>query len=217
VPDKPDDFSSSTYQESILSEVVKDSGYAAVLLKDTCANSVGIPLFNLFAAMKWIASYGNEAGINGNKIAIIGLQLGATLASVLCQMAVSNNSPDVSLLILINPKFYVSEKTICHHPLEGKSHSGLSEGEWLNMKSIYNLPLDSQINELNGLPPTLVQLSAKSGHHCELEHYCAKLQSAGTAVTYLSYEENNDESQDDGLLSNHRLLKRTATELKRFK
>lgn len=216
VPNQPYDFPCISYQEQIASELVTSSGQAAAILNPIGENSVGIPIFELFAALKWIACHGSEAGINGSKMSIVGLQHGANLAAVLSQMALYNDCPDIGLQILIDPQFFISQRNTPHRPITCRSQPTLLEHEWLNMKSIYNLPLDSKIAELIGLPPTLIQLSKNTGNHCELEYYCAKLLDAGTELTYITYDERNDELREDSILPLSRtLLVQTAAELRK--
>ncbi|MCF2496722.1 alpha/beta hydrolase fold domain-containing protein [Dyadobacter chenhuakuii] len=217
VPHKPYDTTCIRFQEQIASELVKNSGHAAAILDYKGENSVGFQLFEMFAAMKWLACHGSDEGINASKMAIVGLQLGANITSVLTQMAMSNNCPEVSLQILIDPQFYISPKNTYQRPGTCKIQPNFVDPEWLNIERIYDLPLDSKVAELIGIPPTLIQLSGDTGLHCELEYYCTKLLHAGTNVTYINYEARNEKSQEGSILHlNRTLIADTATELRRL-
>ena len=85
------------------------------------------------------------------------------------------------------------------------------------MQSIYDLPLESKTSDLSGSAPTLVQPSKNTSYHCELDYYCVKLMDAGTDVTYINYDDNNEIfGHTSALQLNKTLIAHTAAELKKF-
>ena len=66
------------------------------------SNNSEAPIFELFAAMKWIGYHGDETGINGKKTAIVGSQLGANIVAILSLMALHDDCTQINLQILID-------------------------------------------------------------------------------------------------------------------
>jgi acetyl esterase len=217
VPHEPYDSACIRAHEQIVSDLVTSSAHAAAFLDCSADHAACLPLFELFAAMKWLACHGSEEGINGHKLALVGLHFGASVASILTQMAASNHGPKVGLQILIDPQFHLPRKNTSRRPVTSTTRPDTMDREWLDMNRIYNLPLESKVAELTGIPPTLIQLSENNGHHCELEYYCTKLLQAGTNVTYVNYEASNDHLQESSVWPlNQTMLAETAAELKNW-
>ena len=203
----------------MVTELVIASGQAAVVMDYKPSTNPEAPIFELFAAMKWIGCHGDEIGINGNKIALVGTQLGANIAATLSLMALHDNCPKISLQILIDPLFFISRQPSAYRQMHCNSEINSMDQDWLNMKSIYDLPLDSKTSDLSGSPRTLVQLSKNTSYHCELDYYCVKLMDAGTDVTYINHDhdDNNKISgQSSALQWNKTLIAHTAAELRKF-
>ena len=199
------------------SKLVIASGQAAVVVDYKASTDSEELIFNLFAAMKWIGCQGDEIRINGNKMALVGTQLGANIAATLSLMALHDNCPKISLQILIDPLFFISRQPSAYRQLHCNSEINRIDQDWLNMQSIYDLPLDSKTSDLSGSAPTLVQLSKNTSYHCELDYYCVKLIDAGTDVTYINYDDNNEIfSPTSALQLNKTLIAHTAAELRKF-
>ena len=90
------------------SELVIASGQVAVVMNYKASTNSEAPIFELFAAMKWMGCHGDETGINGKKIAIVGLQFGANIVAILILMALHDDCPQINLQILIDLFFYFS-------------------------------------------------------------------------------------------------------------
>ena len=84
------------------SELVIASGQVAVVMNYKASTNSQAPIFELSAAMKWIGYHGDETGINGKKIAIVGSQLGANIVAILSLMALHDDCPQINLQILID-------------------------------------------------------------------------------------------------------------------
>jgi len=203
----------------IASQLVITSGQAAVILNNEATANSEAPIFELFAAMKWIRRHGDQTGMNGNKMAIVGSEFGANIAAILSLMTLDDDCPKISLQILIDPLFLISRQLPVYRQMHCNSETNRMEQDWLNMKSIYDLPLDPKITDLSGSPPTLVQLSKSSVSNCELDYYCVRLMDAGTDVTYINHDhdDNNKISgKSSALQLNKTLIARTAAELRKF-
>lgn len=219
VPNKPCDFSFISSQEQIASEMVTSSGQAAAILNRTGQTPLGIPVFELFAAMKWIARHGNEVGIDGSKW----LLWDCSLEPILQQFSlwwrwmtiVGCQSPDIDRSTIL----HFSKKNV-DRPMTCRSQPNLLEQEWLNMKSIYNLPLDSMVSELNGLPPYPGYSSQKIAETLwtwTLLQQAPSCRNTGTHVIYINYDARDDEPHEGSIFPLCRtLLAHTAAEVSKI-
>lgn len=203
----------------IASKLADASGQVAVFLIDQDLDNNELHIFKLFAALKWMCSQESEFVLDSSKVSIVGTQLGAHMAIVLTIMALQNSFPAISHQILINPKFFdCTSYQLTNSRRGGSSIADRKDSsqEWLNVQSVYNLPLDLPIRDFLGISPTFVQLSANNGYNCELEYYCAKLFQAGASVSYANYDENGEEClvEFEPYLSGS-LLNDTAAELRK--
>jgi acetyl esterase/lipase len=216
IPVSADGQTCTAEQQNIASVIADASGQAAMML-NSCAQSGGhTSLFELFAAMRWLAGHGQKLGIDGGSISLIGLQLGANVASVLSMMALNDGSPKINLQILIDPQFYISRKPAIARPrayCQGQE-ALKTDKFWVDMKQIFDLPLDSKTTELLGIPPTLIQLSQNACIGSELDYYCMKLLHAGCHVTCINYDDQNDSSNDTFIQFNESLMLHAAAELR---
>ncbi|MEO6685953.1 MAG: alpha/beta hydrolase fold domain-containing protein [Dyadobacter sp.] len=207
-------------REQAASTIAVASGQVALIVDLLPQNEICIPIFEFFATLRWLTIHGKEIGITGEKIAVIGFQLGANVATVLSLMVLNDKCSRISVQILIDPQFYVTRISNAPGSLAkrpGDYDAWKKNKDWLDMGQIFNLPLESKIRELSGLPPTLVQLSQDKGFCCDLEYYCTKLVHAGNEVTYINYNEHDDSSDENDLLNlKENLIMHTAVELRKF-
>ncbi|WP_138485099.1 alpha/beta hydrolase fold domain-containing protein [Dyadobacter bucti] len=201
-------------QDHIVSQIVNRSRQAAVILNSPAISAEQLPVFEWFAAMKWIAYCGTELGLDGRRIALVGHELGANVVAILSIMALADNFPNIRLQVMIDTQFFLSQRL--KKPNRGRCRTVPEHmrQEWVDMESVYNLPLQSMMSELSGLPPTIIEQSLNMESFYELGYYCSKLVGAGNSVTCVNFEECNKEQCNNGIpYLSQKLVAHTAYEL----
>lgn len=219
-----------THQRMVRDLVVL-SGYAAVFVNYTPAPEKQYPhqINEIYAATKWIAENGKEIKVDGTKLAIVGNSAGGDMAAATCLMAKAKGGPDIKLQILLWP--------VTDANFETKSYKKFGEARFLTSplmqwmfdhyvpnhkqrNEIYLAPLQASIDELKGLPPTLIQVAENDILRDEGEAYGRKLDEAGVTVTTIRY---NGMIHDFGLLNalaelpaTKSLFLHAAAELKKY-
>ncbi len=150
----------------------------------------------VYAATKWVAENGGEINVDGSKLAIVGNSAGGNLATATALMAKEKGSPDIKLQVL----FWL----VADADFEKESWKEFGEARFLTAplmkwmwdlyatpeqrKEIYASPLQATIEQLKGLPPTLIQVAENDILRDEGEEYGRKLDEAGVAVTTIRYD-----------------------------
>ncbi|QBR03723.1 alpha/beta hydrolase [Paraburkholderia pallida] len=184
--------------ERMVLELVRQSGAAAIFVNYSRAPEAPYPkaLDEVYAASVWAAAHGKEVGVDGSRLAVVGNSAGGNLAAALCLLAKSHNAPKLRFEGLMWPVL----ATDFHDGSYQRYAHGYSPGpklmEWFwnqyvpNVKereNIYAAPLRATVDQLRGLPPTLIQLAQLDVVHDEGASYGRKLDAAGVAVTTTSY------------------------------
>jgi acetyl esterase/lipase len=129
------------------------------------------------------------------------------MAAVIALMAKDTNGPHIKLQVLLWP--------VTDANFETGSYNEFAEGRFLTKsmmkwfwdnylpdenkrKEIYASPLQASVDQLKGLPPTLVQTAENDVLRDEGEAYARKLNEAGVPVTLTRY---NGEIHDYGMLN----------------
>ncbi|OPB94512.1 alpha/beta hydrolase [Elizabethkingia ursingii] len=182
----------------LVRDLVTESGAVAVFPDYTPSPEAQYPLAinQIYAATKWVAEYGDEIGVDGKNLAVVGNSVGGNMTAVISLMAKNNNGPHIKLQALLWP--------VTDSNFETDSYNEFSEGRFLtkNMmkwfwdnylpdtekrKEIYASPLQATLEELKGLPQALVQTAENDVLRDEAEAYARKLNEAGVPVTLTRY------------------------------
>jgi len=197
----------------LVRDLVVGSGAVAVFPDYTPSPEAKYPIAiqQIYAATKWVALHGNEIGVNGSNLAIVGNSVGGNMTAAVAIMAKENKEPAIKLQVMLWP--------VTDANFETGSYKELGEGRFLtrNMmiwfwdnylpdtkkrKEIYASPLQATLDELRGLPPALIQTAENDVLRDEGEAYARKLDEAGVPVTL---------TRNGGLINNYELLNPTAT------
>jgi acetyl esterase/lipase len=155
-----------------------------------------VAIRQIFATLKWVAGYGNEIGVDGNNLAVVGNSVGGNMAASVALMAKKKNGPAIKLQVLLWPVTDANFQT--------DSYKKFGEGRFLtrNMmkwfwdqylpekkarEDIYASPLQATTEQLKGLPPALIQTAENDVLRDEGEAYARKLDEAGVPVTLTRY------------------------------
>ncbi|WP_119079227.1 alpha/beta hydrolase [Chitinophaga alhagiae] len=182
----------------LVRDLVVESGAVAVFPDYTPSPEAQYPvaLHQLHAAAKWVAEQGDEIGVNGHNLAVVGNSVGGNMAAALALLAKEKGGPAIRLQVLLWP--------VTDANFETGSYQEMGEGRFLtkNMMiwfwdnylpdkkkrgEIYAAPLQASTDQLKGLPPALVQTAENDVLRDEGEAYARKLDEAGVPVTLTRY------------------------------
>jgi acetyl esterase/lipase len=193
----------------LVRDLVIASGKTAVFPDYTPSPEARYPVAinQIYAATQWVSEHGNEIGVNGKNLAVVGNSVGGNMTAAVVLMAKDKGGPAIKLQVMLWP--------VTDANFETASYKTLGEGRFLtrNMmiwfwdhylpevskrKEIYASPLQATLTQLKGLPPTLIQTAENDVLRDEGEAFARKLDEAGVPVTLTRY---NGLIHDYGLLN----------------
>jgi acetyl esterase/lipase len=183
----------------LVRDLVVESGAVAVFPDYTPSPEARYPtaINQIYATIKWVAEHGNEIGVNGKNLAVVGNSVGGNMTASVVLMAKEKNGPAIKLQVLLWP--------VTDANFDTGSYIELGEGRFLtrNMmiwfwdnylpdkkvrKETYASPLQASLDQLKGLPPALIQTAENDVLRDEGEAYARKLNEAGVQVTLTRHE-----------------------------
>lgn len=195
--------------ERLVRDLVAGSGAAAVFVNYTPSPEAGygVAINEAYAATRWVAEHGKEIGVDGKRLAVAGNSVGGNMAAVVSLMAKDKGAPTLRAQVLLWP--------VTDANFDTPSYQQFADGHFLtrNMmtwfwdsytrdaaarKEIYASPLQASTEQLQGLPPTLIQTAEFDVLRDEAEAYGRKLDAAGVVVKSVRY---NGMIHDFGLLN----------------
>jgi acetyl esterase len=215
----------------IVRDLVVESGCAAVFVHYTLSPEAHYPqaIHEIYATTKWVASHGKEIGVDGGKLAIVGNSAGGNIAGATSFMAKEQKGPSLSLQILMWPATDASF-TEESYELYGDGRfltTPLMKWSWDQYtsdlgarKEVYASLLNASVEQLKGLPATLIQVAENDILRDEGEAFGRKLALAGVPVTTVRY---NGMIHDWGMVNGlageaatRSLIRHAASELKHY-
>ncbi|ACT92633.1 alpha/beta hydrolase [Dyadobacter fermentans] len=185
--------------QRIVRDLVVYSGAAAVFVNYTPSPEAQYPtaINEIYAATKWVAAHGEEINVDGSRLVVAGNSVGGDMAAVTALKAKDDNGPEIKLQVLLWP--------VTDANFETTSYNQFAEGRFLtkNMmkwfwdnyttdpeerKHRYASPLQATTEQLQGLPPALVQTAENDVLRDEGEAYARKLEAAGVKTTLVRYQ-----------------------------
>jgi len=153
-------------------DLVVGSGAAAVFVEyDPIPDAVyPTQIEENYAATAWVASHGAEIGVDATRLAVVGDSAGGDVPAVIALMAKDRGGPKISFQLLFYP-----------------ATDANFEPESYRAKEPYAAPFQAGIDQLRGLPPTLIQTEGNDVLRDEGEAYGRKLGEAGVEVTSTQY------------------------------
>jgi len=212
-------------------DIVVRSGYVAVFVNYTPSPEAKYPqaVNEIYAATKWVAEHGNEINVDGTKLAIAGNSAGGDMAAAVCIMAKDRKGPAIKFQLLFWPVTDGSFEQETYDTYGVDRFLTTSVMKWMwdqyvpnkeDRKLAYAAPLQATIEQLKGLPPTMIQVAENDILRDEGEAYGRKLDEAGVTVTTVRY---NGMIHDFGLLNalaelptTKSLFDHAAAELKKY-
>ncbi len=180
--------------QRMVRDLVVYSGAAAVFVDYTPSPEAHYPVAinQAYAATKWVAENGREIGVDGSRLAVAGNSVGGNMATVVALMAKEKGGPELKMQVLFWPVTNANFDTESYQLFAEDRFLTRSLMMWMwdnyttdpdERKEIYASPLHATTEQLQGLPPALVQTAENDILRDEGEAYARKLDEAG--VPYL--------------------------------
>ncbi len=212
-------------------DLVVLSGFAGVFVNYTRTPDAQYPqaINEIYAATKWVAEHGEEIDVDGKNLAVVGNSVGGNMTAVTALQAKEKGGPHIKLQIMMWPIVDASFETDSYHQFGEKRFLTTPLMKWMydmyiadpeKRQDIYASPLQATIEQLQGLPPALIQVAESDILRDGGEAYGRKLDEAGVKVTTVRY---NCMIHDFGLLNGlsevpavRSLFVQAAAELKKY-
>jgi acetyl esterase len=199
--------------QRFIRDIVVNSGAVAVHAEYTRSPEAKYPtaINECYAALKWVAEHGAEINVDGKRLAIVGNSAGGNLTAAVTLMAKNNKGPELKMQVLFWPVTDASFETVSYNKYAAERFLTKNMMKWFwdnyttdpnQRNEIYASPLRASLDELKGLPPTLVQTAENDVLRDEGEAYARKLNEAGVAVSLVRYQ---------GMIHDYGLLNPLAT------
>jgi len=193
----------------LVRDIVVSSGMAAVFVNYTPSPEAHYPqaINEIYAATKWVAAHGDQINVDGGNLAVVGNSVGGNMTTATCLMAKDKGGPKIKLEIMMWP---VTDGTFTE-----PSYQEFAEQRFLTLPlikwmwdqyttdlaarmEIYASPEQATIEQLRGMPPTLIMVAENDVLRDEGEAYGRKLDAAGVEVATLRF---NGVIHDFGMLN----------------
>jgi acetyl esterase len=185
--------------ERLVRDLVQQTSAAFVFVNYTPSPEAHYPVAieQAYAAMKWVAEHGDELGLDGTCMAIAGDSVGGNMTAAVTLLAKERGGPALRYQALFYP--------VTHAAFDTDSYDQFADGPWLTRKAMQWFwdqyapdvarrteptasPLLASLEQLAGLPPTLMITDEADVLRDEGEAYSRKLRQAGVDVTSVRYE-----------------------------
>lgn len=193
----------------LVRDLVVETGFAAVFVDYSRSPEAKYPqaVNEIYAATKWVAEHGDEINVDGSRLGIIGNSVGGNMSLVTSLLANNNNTPKIKVQVLLWPVTDGSMEFDSYQEYGEQRFLTSSLMKWMfeqykqtrdDVKDIHFSPLRAPIEELEGLPPTLIAVAENDILRNEGEAMGRKLEKAGVDVTTIRF---NGVIHDWGMLN----------------
>lgn len=180
--------------QRFIRDLVVHSGAVAVHAEYTRSPEARYPVAvnECYAATKWVAAHGAEIGVDGKRLAVAGNSAGGNLAAAVALMAKDKKGPELKFQLLFWPVANADLETGSYNQFATDRFLTKNMMKWFwdhyipdagQRKERYAAPLQATVEQLKGLPPTLVQTAENDVLRDEGEAYARKMNEAGVPVS----------------------------------
>ena len=212
-------------------DLVVLTGFAGVFVNYTRTPDAAYPqaINEIYAATKWVAEHGDEIGVDGKNLAVVGNSVGGNMTAVTALKAKEQGGPAIKVHIMMWPVTDANFERESFKQFGEKRFLTTTLMQWMwdlyttdpkQRKDIHASPLQATLEQLKGLPPALIQVAESDILRDEGEAYGRKLDEAGVKVTTVRYD---GMIHDFGLLNGlaeepavRSLFEHAAAELKKY-
>jgi len=219
-----------THQRMVRDLVVL-SGAVGVFVNYTRTPDAAYPraINEIYAATQWVAEHGQEIMVDAKRLAVVGNSVGGNMTAVTALKAKQRGGPEIKFQAMLWPIVDADFNTQSYREFGKDRFLTTSLMKWMydmyivdpsQRKDIFASPLQADVEQLRGLPPTLIQVAENDILRDEGEAFGRKLDEAGVPVTCIRY---NGMIHDFGLLNGlahvpavRSLFWHAAAELRRY-
>jgi acetyl esterase len=149
-----------------------------------------------YATLKWVSEHAAEFNGDPARIAIAGNSVGGNMTAAVALMAKDRKGPALRMEALFYPAVGANFETSSYKAFANDrflSRAFMEYGwnlyapDLKTRKERYAVPLEATIEQLKGLPPTLIQTAENDPLRDEGEAYGRKLREAGVSCTTTRY------------------------------
>ncbi|MFO0861902.1 MAG: alpha/beta hydrolase [Phycisphaerales bacterium] len=184
--------------DRLLRELVHESGVALVCIEYALAPEAKFPVAieQAHAAARWIAQSGNEIGLDGSRLAVVGDSSGGNIAAACAHLCRQRGGPVLLAQVLLCPVLDASFSSpsigeFAQGPFLTKADMQWFLDHYLNNAAEKTNPLVSPLafthEQLKSLPPTLIITAECDPLRDEAEAYARKLVAAGVRCVCTRY------------------------------
>ena len=195
--------------ERLVRDLVNESGAAAVFVNYDPSPEAHFPvaITQAYEATKWVAQHGEEIGVDGKRLALVGNSVGGNMVAAVALQAKNNHTPAIRYDVMLWPVTDASFSTASYGQFADGYFLTKNMMKWFwdsytlseqDRNNILASPLRATSAQLQGLPPTLIQTAELDVLRDEGEAFGRKLDAAGVPVTVTRY---NGMIHDYGLLN----------------
>jgi len=183
----------------LVRDLVVASGFASVFVNYTPSPEAQYPqpTNEIYAATQWVAEHGDEIGVDGKKLAVVGNSVGGNMTAATCLMAKDKGGPPIKAAVMMWPVTDASFTEDSYQEYGEQRFLTTSLMKWMwdqytthldRRREIYASPLNATIDQVRGLPPTLIQVAENDILRDEGEAYGRKLTDAGVDTATVRYD-----------------------------
>lgn len=195
--------------ERLVRDLVNASEAAAVFVNYTPSPEAHFPIAinQAYAATRWVAENGSEIGVDGKRLALVGNSVGGNMVAAVALQAKQHKTPAIRYDVMLWPVTDANFHTDSYNQYENGYFLTRNMMKWFwdaytpnesDRNNILASPLRATTEQLQGLPPTLIQTAELDVLRDEGEAFGRKLDAAGVDVTVTRY---NGLIHDYGLLN----------------
>jgi len=195
--------------ERLIRDLVRSSGAAAVYVDYTPSPEAHFPVAinQAYEATKWVAEHGQEIGVDGSRLGLVGNSVGGNMVASVALQARQFNGPKIRYNVMLWPVTDANFNSASYNQYENGYFLTKNMMKWFwdnyttsasDRNNILASPLRASTEQLKGFPQTLIQTAELDVLRDEGEAFGRKLDAAGVPVTVTRY---NGMIHDYGLLN----------------
>jgi acetyl esterase len=184
--------------DRLVRELAVEAGAALVLVDYDHSPEARYPVAieQAYAATAYVVAHDRELGIDATRLAVVGDDVGATMATVVTLLAKERRGPRIDLQVLLCPVTDAAFDTPSYDAFAAFPWHGRNAMRWFwdaylpdvgRRREATAAPLNASLDQLRYLPDALVVVAENDVVRDEGEAYASKLSDAGVRVTCVRY------------------------------
>ena len=192
-------FGNHLTHDRLIRELAVGAGAAVVFPNYSLSPEAKYPIAieECYAVLQWIAEEGSQKGLDASRLAVAGDSVGGNMSIAVSLMTKMRQGPHIQLLLLFYPVTDASFDTDSYHQFAEGYFLRRDGMMWFwdqytanpqQRDEITASPLRATIEQLQGLPPTLLINAEADVLRDEGEAFANKLRDAGVPVTAVRFQ-----------------------------